>query len=213
MNDTERWHARALADGAMKALEKNGFSTRYFETSGEAADWIDSLVTPGMRVGTGGSVTLASMGIHERIEGKGAILLNHSRKGISPEEKMEIMRGQLTSDLFLSGINAITLEGELYNVDGVGNRVAALTFGPKKTVVVAGANKIVRDIVEARARVELVASPLNNKRLGTGNPCEKTGYCVDCRSDRRICNVYSVLARRPLRSDFTVVIIGSPCGY
>jgi L-lactate utilization protein LutB len=72
---------------------------------------------------------------------------------------MEIMRGQLTSDLFLSGINAITLEGELYNVDGVGNRVAALTFGPKKTVVVAGANKIVRDIVEARARVELVASP------------------------------------------------------
>lgn len=213
MTETERWHAKTLAEAACAALRKNGFEARYFETGATAADWIDSLVTAGTRVGTGGSMTLAALGLHSRLEEKGAVVLNHSRKGLSPEEKTEVMRAQLTCDLFLSGTNAVTLEGELYNIDGNGNRVAALTFGPKKTVVVVGYNKIVRDMAEAEARLELIASPLNNKRLDTGNACTKTGTCENCKAETRICKVYSVFKRRPGKSDFTVAIVGESLGY
>lgn len=213
MTDTERWHVKTLAEAACAALKKNGFAARYFETGAEAADWIDSLVSPTMRVGTGGSTTLAALNLHKRLEEKGAVVLNHSRKGLSPDEKTEVMRAQLTCDLFLSGTNAVTLDGELYNIDGNGNRVAALTFGPKKTVVVVGYNKIVRNMAEAESRLELVAAPLNNKRLETGNACTKTGACEDCKAETRICKVYSVFKRRPGKSDFTVVIVGESLGY
>ena len=213
MTDIDIWHAKALGTAACKALIKNGFDAHYMETGAEAAAWVLSLVRPGMTVGTGGSMTLHQLGLHKDIEETGATLLYHSKKGLSPEEKMDIMRAQLTSDLFLSGTNAITLDGELYNVDANGNRVAALTFGPKKTVVIAGWNKIVRNSEEARARVELEASPPNNRRLGTGNPCAETGYCVDCRAEKRICRIYTLLRRRPLASDFSVLIVGERLGY
>jgi L-lactate utilization protein LutB len=213
MPDIDIWHAETLGNAACKALEKNGFDAHYMATAAEAITWVRSLVKPGMTVGTGGSVTLHQLGLHKSIEEAGATLLYHSKKGLSPEEKMEIMRAQLTSDLFLSGTNAITLDGELYNVDANGNRVAALTFGPRKTVVIAGWNKIVRNSEEARARVELQASPQNNRRLDTGNPCAETGYCVDCRADKRICRVYTLLRRRPLNSDFSVLIVGERLGY
>lgn len=213
MKETEKWHAKTLGEAACAALKKNGFAALYMDSASQAADWIAAQVTTGMSVGTGGSMTLASLAIHDRLEGMGARVLNHSRAGLTPDEKMEVMRAQLTSDLFLSGCNAITLEGELYNIDGNGNRVAALTFGPKKTVVVAGYNKIVRDMREAEDRLKLVASPLNNKRLGTGNPCTKTGRCADCHADTRICKVYSVFKRKPGKSDFTVIIIGEALGY
>ncbi|HRY54053.1 MAG TPA: LUD domain-containing protein, partial [Spirochaetia bacterium] len=94
-----------------------------------------------------------------------------------------------------------------------GNRVAALTFGPKKTVVVVGANKIVRDIDEALARIETRAAPLNNKRLDRPNPCVKSGQCEDCQGDTRICRVYQILRRRPSLSDFTVLVVGESLGY
>ncbi len=213
MSETQNWQARTLAEAACAALKKNGFEARFMATAAEAADWIESLVKQGMTVGTGGSMTLAQLGIHERLEKAGAVVLNHSRKGLSPEEKMETMRAQLTSDLFLSSSNAVTLDGELFNIDGNGNRVAALTFGPKRTVVVVGFNKIVRNICEAESRAELFASPLNNKRLGTTNPCTKTGRCMDCSAEGRICRIYSVLRRRPLKCDFTVVIVGETLGY
>ena len=112
-----------------------------------------------------------------------------------------------------SGSNAVTLEGDIVNVDGAGNRVAALTFGPKKTVVVVGANKIVRDLDEAFERLETFASPMNNKRLDRPNPCVKSGHCEDCHGEARICRVYQILRRRPSLSDFTVIIVGEALGY
>ena len=105
------------------------------------------------------------------------------------------------------------MEGEIVNVDGNGNRVAALTFGPKKTVVVVGLNKVVRDLDEAFARIETRASPMNNKRLERPNPCTKTGLCEDCHGEGRICRVYQILSRRPFLSDFTVIIVGESLGY
>ncbi len=213
MNSVERWHAEALCKTACDALMKNGFNAQYVATGAEALSYIESVAKAGGSVGIGGSTTIRELGTIERLEAMGAKVLDHSRAGISPEEKMDVMRAQLTSDLFLSSSNAITLKGELFNIDGVGNRVAALTFGPKKTVVVAGYNKIVRDLDEARARCESLASPMNCKRLDVPTPCVKTGICMDCSAERRICRIYSVLGRKPSRSDFTVILVGERLGY
>jgi len=213
MNAVETWHAEALATRAVEALKKNGFEAIYLPTGKDAADWIERLVSPGMVVGLGGSTSLREIGIKDRIAARGGKIVDHSTPGLSPEEKMATMRAELTSDLFLSSSNALTLSGELFNVDATGNRVASLTFGPKKTVVVVGHNKIVADVAEAEARARLVASPMNNKRLAYKNPCVETGVCVDCRQETRICRIYSVLRRRPMLSDFTVIVVGERLGY
>lgn len=213
MNTVESWHAETIGRKACEALAKNGFDARYVATGSEALAYLESLAKPGMTVGIGGSMTLQAIGAGAALERLGAKLLDHGRKDLSPEEKMEIMRAQLTCDLFLSSSNAITLDGEIFNCDGNGNRVAALTFGPRKTVVVAGFNKIVRNLTEAEERLETAAGPMNNKRLDTPNPCVKSGICMDCQGERRICRIYTVLKRKPSRSDFTVIIVGEALGY
>ena len=210
---TEAWHRETIGEAACAALKKNGFDARYVKSSEEAVALVEAMIKPDMTVAIGGSMTLTALKIPERAVRLGAKLLDHSAKGLTPDEKHAVMRAQLTADLMLSSSNAITLNGEIFNIDGNGNRVAALTFGPKKTVVVAGFNKIVRDLDEARERCELVASPMNNKRLGIANPCTKTGTCMDCKGESRICRIYSVLRQRPRLSDFTVIIVGERLGY
>ena len=158
-------------------------------------------------------MTLRAIGAPDKVKALGAVILDHNAPGLELEAKLDILRAQLTSDLFLSGSNAVTLEGDIINVDGNGNRVAALAFGPKKTVVVVGANKIVRDLDEALERIETVASPMNNKRLEKPNPCAKTGTCEDCRGETRICRAYQILRRRPSLSDFTVIVVGENLGF
>ncbi len=213
VSETESWHRKTIGEAACAALRKNGFDARYVDTGEEAAKLVEAMITPGMTVATGGSITLHALKLHERAEALGAKLLNHGAKGLSADEKLAIMRAQLTADLMLSSTNALTLDGELLNIDGNGNRVAALTFGPKKTVVIAGYNKITRNLEEAHARCESIASPMNNKRLGTGNPCVRTGICADCRGEGRICKIYTVLRQRPRLSDFTVIVVGESLGY
>ena len=213
MNPVEEWHARALGEAACAALMKNGFEAVYAETGAKALAMLEAIAKPGLKVGFGGSMTLRGLGLPERFRELGAEVLDHNAPGLSPEDKLSILRAQLTCDLFISGSNAVTLDGEIVNVDGNGNRVAALTFGPKKTVVVVGVNKLVRDLDEAFDRIETRASPMNNKRLETSNPCVKTGVCADCHGERRLCRVYQILSRRPLLSDFTVIIVGEELGY
>lgn len=213
MQTTDQWHTRTLAERACEALKKNGFDAVFAETGKDALALISGFLKSGMSVGVGGSVTLKDIGIDALLEQSGVTILDHSRKGYSGEEKMEVMRKQLTCDLFLSGSNAITLDGEIFNIDGNGNRVAALTFGPRKTVVVIGVNKIVRNLDDAHARAETIASPKNNKRLDIPNPCTVSGICMDCQGEKRICRIYSVLKRRPSRSDFTVIIVGERLGF
>ncbi len=213
MNPVETWHNETLGTAAVEALKKNGFEAEYLADGKAALERIAAAVKPGMTVGFGGSMTLKALGAQDRVAALGAKLLDHNAPGLSQDEKLAILRAQLTCDLFLSSSNALTLEGELVNVDGNGNRVAALTFGPRKTVVVVGVNKIVRDLDEAFARIETYASPMNNKRLDRPNPCVKTGVCQDCQGASRICRVYQILARRPSLSDFTVLVVGEALGF
>jgi len=213
MNAVEQWHAGALAEQACKALAKNGFTAYTVESGKDALALLEPFLKSGMTVGIGGSMTLKDIGVGALLEKAGVKVLDHGAPGLSPEQKLETMRAQLTCDLFLASSNAVTLDGEILNIDGNGNRVAALAFGPKKTVVIVGFNKLVRNLDEAQARLETVAAPMNNKRLFIPNPCTKAGVCLDCQGETRICRVYSVLKRRPSRSDFTVIIVGERLGY
>ncbi len=212
-SEVELWRSETIGKKTVEALERNGFTAFYVPTGAEALAKIEEIVKKDMTVAFGGSMTIKAIGVPDMVKRAGAVPVDHATPGLSPEQKFETMRAELTSDLFLSSANAITLGGEICNVDGNGNRVAALTFGPKKTVVVAGVNKIVKDLAEAETRFELFAAPMNNKRLNMPNPCVKTGVCADCKGERRICRVYSVLKRRPSASDFTVIIVGESLGY
>lgn len=209
----EEWYVDKLSGKVIEALQKNGFDAVYFSRREEAAQYLLSLIKPGMTVGFGGSVTVKELGIPVSAKEKGAVVLDHGQPGLTPEQILETRRQQLLCDLFLSSVNAVTLNGELVNVDGTGNRVAAMTFGPKQVVAVAGVNKICRSLEDALERIKLVASPMNNKRVGLPNPCATTGVCTDCDSKTRACRIYSVIKKKPFNTNFTVVLVGESLGY
>jgi len=213
MTELEMWSAAARAEGACAALIKHGFDAVFVQTKEEAAELVMKFIKPGMKVGFGGSMTVKVLGIQDKSQAAGALVLDHNKPGLKPDEKYEIMRAQLTCDVFVSSVNAVTMKGDMMNIDGNGNRIAALTFGPKKNVVVIGANKVVADENEAWERIKAWAAPMNNKRLSKENPCVKTGQCMDCQNPGRICRVYQVLRRKPSLSDFTVIIVGENLGH
>jgi hypothetical protein len=209
---TARHHA-TLAERAARALAGTGFDAHAVGSAAEAAERVLAFARPGLTVGLGGSMTIAALDVKAELARRGAVLLDHNAPGLSPAEKRELLRRQLTCDLFLSSSNAVTLEGALVNVDGNGNRIAALSFGPARNVVVVGANKIVRDEAAAWDRIRATAAPTNALRLEKQTPCTKAGTCQDCDADGRICRIYHVLRRRPALSDFTVIVVGEPLGF
>jgi hypothetical protein len=159
-------------------------------------------------------MSVADLDIAGKLAAQGAELLIHGNPALSPEERTSIMKRQQTCDLFLSGVNALTVGGEIVNIDGVGNRVAATIFGPGKIILVAGVNKIVHgDVSDALKRVKAGAAPQNAVRLSKKTPCAKTGVCADCSSPERICNVTVILERKPSRSDITVLVVNEDMGY
>ncbi|KLU64393.1 MULTISPECIES: lactate utilization protein [Desulfosporosinus] len=211
--EINEWHNETIGRKAVEALKKNEFDAVYFATAEEAAAFIMNHVKPEMTVGFGGSMTIKNMGIQDKVNAVGGKVLDHGAPGIAPEEKIAISRQEMLSDLYLCSSNAITLDGMLVNVDGLGNRVAAMSFGPKKVIIAAGVNKLCQNEAAAFARLEGIAAPMNNKRLDTPNPCTKSGVCVNCQSPTRICRVYSVMRKKPMAADITVLIIGDSCGY
>lgn len=213
MTEVELWSNMARAERAKTALVKNGFDVKVVATREEASELVMGYIQKGSTLGFGGSMTIKALGIPEKASKVGAVLLDHNKPGLAAEEKLAILRAQLTCDVFICSSNAITMKGELMNIDGNGNRVASMTFGPKKNVVVAGANKIVADETEGWARLKAYASPMNNKRLAKENPCVKAGQCMDCESPGRICRVYHVLRRKPTLSDFTIILVAEDLGY
>lgn len=214
MNEFQAWHNDTLGGKVVEALNKNNFKASYVKTRQEAIDKVLALIPADATVGIGGSWTTSTdLGLPGVLEGRGNIVLNHGKPGLSPEETVAIRRQQLASDVFLTGTNAVTLDGKLVNVDGTGNRVAAMMFGPKKVVIVAGVNKIVRDVAEAERRIELHAAPLNNKRLNRPNPCTTTGICMDCQGPTRICNITTILRKCSPLTETHVIIVGEDLGF
>ncbi|MDO9508927.1 MAG: lactate utilization protein [Thermovirgaceae bacterium] len=213
MNDIKAWHNDVTGAKVVEALQGNGFEAVYCKSRSEAAAEILRLIPEPVTVGLGGSRTIGELGVVETLKERGNTILDHSAPGLSNEERMQVRRGQLTCGVFLTGSNAVTMDGRLVNTDGNGNRVAAMIFGPGKVIVVAGINKVVRDVAEAEDRIRRVAAPMNNKRLNLPNPCVKTGVCMDCQGPTRICNVTTILNKRPGSTEMHVIIVGEELGF
>ncbi|MEW6719415.1 MAG: lactate utilization protein [Thermodesulfobacteriota bacterium] len=205
------WHLAQRGKRCVDALRKNGFDALFLPDREAVRSRVLQECGTALTIGFGGSMTVAELGIHEALEGKGKRLLDHGR--VPAGEKAATRMAQLTCDLFLTGTNAVTLDGCLVNMDMNGNRTNAMTFGPKKIVVVAGANKVVADVPEGMRRIKSTAAPRNARRLQLSTPCASTGFCSDCDSPQRICRVYSIIERKPPLSDITVLLCGEPMGF
>jgi L-lactate utilization protein LutB len=206
------WFESSQVERVIKALGKNGFKAQFATDGGSAVKAIGEMISDGATVGVGGSVTLHQIGFFDAMKHRNIELINPFAEGVAPEQRGELLRRTLTCDCYLCGTNAVTEEGHLFNIDGTGNRVAAMIFGPKKTIIVCGVNKITRDMTEARKRVWQKAAPMNAKRLDKKTPCAKTGFCSDCSSPDRICNASVELVKKPPQSDIHVVIVGEHLG-
>ena len=209
---TWTWQQKCLR--TVESLGKNGFAATYCTTVDEARRRILDEAADAASVAFGGSMTIAGMGIEQLLKEQGKEILNHADPGLSREAKMEVMRRGLTADLYLCGTNAITVSGELINIDATGNRVAAMFFGPKKVIVVAGRNKLVDGSVdEAIMRVKQWATPPNARRLNFNTPCATTGFCSNCNSPDRLCRVTTIIDRKPRFTDLQVLVVNADLGF
>ena len=207
------WTHEKKCRKTVAALAKRDFTAVYCATAQEAADYILKHAEGAKTVGFGGSLSVADLKLTTCLADAGKEILNHGFPDLTPEQRVDIMRRQLTCDLFLTGTNALTLDGLLVNIDGNGNRVASMMFGPKKVIIVAGRNKIVEgSACDALRRIKEKASPPNAMRLDKQTPCALTGICADCASPERICRITTILDRRPRLTDTHVLIVNEDMG-
>ncbi|MDR2850171.1 MAG: lactate utilization protein [Verrucomicrobiota bacterium] len=207
------WTTEKKCRRLVENLARKHFTAVYCATAQEAADYILKEAEGAASVGFGGSLSVADLKLTTPLAEKGKEILNHGFPDLTPEQRVEIMKRQQTCDLFLTGTNAVTLDGCLVNIDGNGNRVAAMIYGPGKVIVVAGRNKIVEgDVCDAIRRVKDKASPPNAQRLGKQTPCAATGFCHDCDSPQRICHVTTVIDSKPSLTDLHVLVVNEDMG-
>lgn len=197
----------------IKNLEKSNMNGYLVKDEKELIEKIEEIVKEGATVSVGGSMTLFETGIIDYLREGRYVFSDRYKEGITREELLDVYREAFSVDAYFTSTNAITEAGELYNVDGNGNRVAAMLFGPKKVIVIAGTNKIVADMDEAIKRVREIAAPLNTKRLDRKTPCVKTEKCMDCGSKERICNEYTVIGRQGDSQRIHVIFLDKKLGY
>ncbi|MGE5579102.1 MAG: lactate utilization protein [Bacillota bacterium] len=212
MYEPEKWYNRHLAEKCVEALRKKGFTAYFAETKDKAKRLALEAVPPGASVGIGGSVTIRELGIHEALKERGNTVYDHWDASLSPTGKTEARDRQITADVFMSSTNALTMNGTLVNIDGTGNRVASMIFGPKASVVVCGYNKIVPTLEDAVRRVRKHAAPVNYKRLNAKAPCLEDGDCDNCPG--ALCRVTTIIEGKPSgKTQFVVIIVGEKLGY
>jgi hypothetical protein len=212
MEQLEGWFREKQVGRTINALKKNRFEALFVMDAKAAFEEVMKRIPDGVTVGVGGSVTLAQVGLLDALKHRKIKLIWPIQQARSDEERLELIRKSFFADVFLSSTNAVTEDGKLYNVDATGNRVGAMFIGPKKTIVVCGVNKIVKDLDAAEKRVREWAAPQNAKRLNRKTPCVETGLCEDCSSPDRICNIYVTLAKKPARTDVVVILVGEYLG-
>jgi len=193
---------------AVKSLKSNNFKVEYVERAKDAVPIILNAIPSDASMEMAGSVSVGQLGLLDLLRERG----NKGLQFPKPEEfSFDKMRKD-RRDVLLASTNAVTLDGKLVNTDGMGNRVATMFFGTKQVVLLVGANKIVRDLDEALERVQKVISPYHAKFLGLNTPCASTGECGDCDSPQRICNITTIISKKPPMIDFLIVLVGEDLG-
>ena len=206
------WHHENLLKAVVTALHKRDFRARYV-AAGDVNQVILDTIAAGASVGVGGSVTIRELGILEMLTERGNTIVQHWHDGNTTLTNREIRQKEGSSDYYLTSANAITRQGDIINIDGIGNRVAHMIFGPGHVIIVAGYNKIVDDIDAGIARSKEIAAVMNAKRIGSKTPCQKTGLCSDCDAPGRICRVTSIMHYRPWQTDVTVLLVDAHLGF
>lgn len=222
MSEHSRAIYKKIIERTAEALKANNMLPFIAETKEEALSTLKALLSEGETVACGGSATLAEIGAMELLRSGTYNFLD--REGKSREEAEEIYRAAFSADHYLTSSNAVTENGELYNVDGNSNRVAAICFGPKSVIVVVGRNKIVKNLDEAILRVKRLAAPANTARLGCETYCQSKGECMalasgcsgmtdGCRSSDRICCSFVVTAQQRIKNRIKVILVNEELGF
>ena len=196
-----------------KNLAKNNINMIVLENKEMLNQFISQAIEKDSLVSFGGSATLSETGVLDNLRSMDINLLDRYDPSLSPEQIKQLHVNSFGADYYLSSANAISVEGEIYNVDGNGNRVAAIIYGPKKVFIIAGINKLVNNMHEAIERNRQWAAPINAKRLNRKTPCAETGYCSDCNSPDRICCNFVTITRQVDPRRMTVIILKEEYGF
>ncbi len=188
----------------IQALKRNNFDpVIYVDKASDAVGLILDMIPPTASIEMAGAASVSQLGLLDLLRKRGNPGLAFTRPGEFPTERRDVL---------LVSTNAVTLDGKLVNTDGMGNRVTGMAFGVKKVILLIGANKIVRDAGEALDRIQNVLSPYHAKNIGVNTPCAKTEKCSDCTSPQRICNITTILHKKPPMTDFAIVLTGEDLG-
>jgi len=200
-----------------ETLTENNFEVFVAENTDEAKSIVLEKIIPEIApksVSWGGSLTFVATGLYDVLKNNNDLnVLDTYDKTLSPEETLERRRQSLLVDLFITGSNAVTETGQLVNLDMFGNRVGALTFGPKNVIILVGRNKIVPDLDEAMFRIKNYAAPVNTMRLDKKTPCAKTSFCEDCKSPDRICNTWTITEKSFPKKRVKIILINKDLGF
>ena len=211
MTDPKTKRNDLLGATLVKRLQQRGFDAYYCATAEEALKQALELLPPQDVISWGGSSTLAEIGLLSHVRSHYTCIDRDIAK--TPEERVELMRQGLLCDTFLMSANAITAAGELVNIDGNGNRCAALIYGPKQVIVIAGLNKVTKTLAAAIDRAHETAAAINVQRFDVKTPCALTGVCADCNCEDTICNYIVVTRRSKPAHKIKVILVGADLGY
>lgn len=197
----------------IKSFESNNMTLMFVKDQKELETYLKSVLKDGKKVAVGGSVTLHQMGVIDLLHKSDVHFIDRYEEGLSREAIENRFRESFYADLLITSTNALTMDGCLYNIDGTGNRVAAMIFGPKEVIVIAGLNKICQDEAEALSHIKNCSAPANAIRLNRKTPCVKTGKCMECQSPERICSSYVKLGYQGKVNRIKVIIVEDYLGY
>lgn len=197
----------------IKNLKRHNMSGYYLEHKDNLFSLLKELITPGSTVGCGDSVTLEETGVFDYIRQGNYHFLDKFVPGLSKDEKRRIYLQNFASDTFLTGVNAITTDGRLFNIDGNGSRVAPMLYGPNQVIVIAGINKLTDTLEDAITRARQTAAPLDARRLGKSTPCTSLNRCIDCSHKERICNDFVLISGQFTADRIKVILINEELGY
>ena len=201
-----------LAQTIIKNLQRRHIQGFYCPTAEEAVKKVSELIADGESVTWGGTMTVRDLGIPAALKSRGTLEVLDRDLVESPEEKQAMYLRAFSTDVYLSSANAISEDGVIVNIDGNGNRVAAMTWGPKRVIFVIGLNKVAKTVEDALSRARGTASPINAARFDIKTPCQVDGICHNCNSADSICNYVHFLRNSP-RGRHTVVLVGESLGY
>lgn len=213
MDKNISWYRNKQVEKTIHNLEKRNMKGIFVKDEEELKVILGELLQEGSVIGVGDSFTLLETGVLEFLRAGNYTFLDKYRVGITSEEKKHIYIQNFSADTFMCSTNALTEEGELFNIDGNGSRVAPMIYGPKQVIIVAGLNKLVRNLEEAQNRARNYAAPIDAKRLDRDTPCTKIGRCVDCKSTNRICNDFVTITGQFVKERIKVILVGKSLGY